>query len=992
MSLPYPDELKHSNDNYALADVNSIRGKQTAADKTARNTIPADKRKFQCEVIVGTERHLYISADLSDTAWQNDGNWIVTKHGVYIADSIAERDAITAANRMKSAQVFIGSTRYTYMSNDVSDTEWIKPENWEEAATNKQVISSYKSIYVNNVSGSNIAGDGTSGNQYATLERALEDIENTVLGFTVAIFLQSSDTPYVVDFDYIKKILSTIDVTFAYDYALTIKGESVIVESTNITSSNHFEKSIDMSMISANEIRGYCIGSRSHILESNTDGSIVVCPEDGLTNGSNFVSRYGAIIKPTTAYGSNLTFDLGAGSSLVNFDNIIIETNTTAELLLKCSLTDCILRSVGGLSNARPIYDGSFQFNNLLLENFIIDTERKVYGNNLSVLSTDDFPSKTIIGGGSVIAGNLAVVGGECGIGVNSAGGVKIGGGYNDAYSAYFKNITGGIFRFLSNNGKISISGNKTLPVVCRGAQRLLTLDESDGENNNLFPFGCKLSLDKVILGDIPTNIEQPYIDLVKNTNINIPGVTDVAPTLVNDTVIGNFPTITFKHTDDIGFFKHVKVATIGSSSMEGAGAESYREIERQLIKFLDEKCESYELHQLAVGGYTSRNILPDWYGTPITTNNITHAVKRLEADIVVCFLASNDVNSGYSQTEMSQNWEYIYKEARAYNAKMIVMDVNPVDSWSADAAKQLDQIDQSVMLSSTYSENFIPHFADVANNDVTWISQYYSDGTHANRILHLKWGALIMQQLQKLMLLSANCESIEIYRKEAGSYELYAEIEPWQKEYIDTNTTALSSYDYKARYVVRGGTPMALSNELSIISQSTTKQSNYLNIDLYGNSSDPGVNNVSNSLGAIVALVDPDGNATPYSIENITGSGGTAGQYEYTKLNKRFWAGSLSRGFYNASDVEYDTLTISGFDANQDVTVHITGSKITLSSFYMSDYRVNGEVQQLWNAANHKNYKTFETQADADGKITIDYKASEGKSNGYLAAIVVKY
>lgn len=87
--LKFPDILRHKNNNYALVDIEDVRGGcMPVADETARNSIPIDKRKLRMIVSYndGSQEvtKKYLGADVLDINWSNNVYWedIVTSTGV----------------------------------------------------------------------------------------------------------------------------------------------------------------------------------------------------------------------------------------------------------------------------------------------------------------------------------------------------------------------------------------------------------------------------------------------------------------------------------------------------------------------------------------------------------------------------------------------------------------------------------------------------------------------------------------------------------------------------------------------------------------------------------------------------------------------------------------------------------------------------------------------------------------------------------------------
>lgn len=76
MAINFPDILSHENQNYAIVDVNQLRGLATVNNITERNNIPQDKRLLGSIVsIVGDIAYHYRGATISDSDWSNNLNW-----------------------------------------------------------------------------------------------------------------------------------------------------------------------------------------------------------------------------------------------------------------------------------------------------------------------------------------------------------------------------------------------------------------------------------------------------------------------------------------------------------------------------------------------------------------------------------------------------------------------------------------------------------------------------------------------------------------------------------------------------------------------------------------------------------------------------------------------------------------------------------------------------------------------------------------------------
>jgi len=91
MALFYPDILEHNNPNNPLMDDGQLAGSlRIVADKTARNSIPLDKRKVGA-LVNWTENSVlvvkkYAGSDVTDLNWQDDANWVDINHPFFSTD------------------------------------------------------------------------------------------------------------------------------------------------------------------------------------------------------------------------------------------------------------------------------------------------------------------------------------------------------------------------------------------------------------------------------------------------------------------------------------------------------------------------------------------------------------------------------------------------------------------------------------------------------------------------------------------------------------------------------------------------------------------------------------------------------------------------------------------------------------------------------------------------------------------------------------------
>lgn len=187
------------------------------------------------------------------------------------------------------------------------------------------------------------------------------------------------------------------------------------------------------------------------------------------------------------------------------------------------------------------------------------------------------------------------------------------------------------------------------------------------------------------------------------------------------------------------------KIVVLGSSTAAGAGPSSVEKAWVWLYSdYLKQKDTRFEVVNLAVGGYTTYDILPT--GTQIPTGinetidlnrNITKAIA-LNADGIIVNMPSNDANMGYSVNNQIANFHLIVDAAKMANIPIWICSVQPRDFGNNTNALNI----QLSMLSALPQEfpdimiDFWNGLANASGNDI--LSQYDSgDGIHLNDAGH---------------------------------------------------------------------------------------------------------------------------------------------------------------------------------------------------------------------------------------------------------------
>ena len=184
-----------------------------------------------------------------------------------------------------------------------------------------------------------------------------------------------------------------------------------------------------------------------------------------------------------------------------------------------------------------------------------------------------------------------------------------------------------------------------------------------------------------------------------------------------------------------------INIVILGSSTAYGAGAtprdSSWVNRYRKYVKGINSKIN---IINLAVGGYTTYNILPDDFKPiknrplPSVGHNITRALN-LSPTAIIINLPSNDASRGYSISEQISNYKIINRIADSACIPLWVATTQPCNRDS------LTIISLKEMRDSTYSiwgNNAIDFWTEIANDNGKIIKKFDSgDGVHLNNAGH---------------------------------------------------------------------------------------------------------------------------------------------------------------------------------------------------------------------------------------------------------------
>lgn len=191
---------------------------------------------------------------------------------------------------------------------------------------------------------------------------------------------------------------------------------------------------------------------------------------------------------------------------------------------------------------------------------------------------------------------------------------------------------------------------------------------------------------------------------------------------------------------------KRYKIVVLGSSTAAGAGPTSVDNAWVWMYRdYLTQHDTRYYVENLAVGGYTTYDILPA--GTTIpggvsetidVNRNVTKAIA-LNADGIIVNMPSNDSNMGYPKDDQIANLTLVRNTALAASIPTWICTVQPRD-FGANTTALAIHTEMVTALPTAFPGYFIDFWTGLANaagNDI--LAAYDSgDGVHMNNAGHL--------------------------------------------------------------------------------------------------------------------------------------------------------------------------------------------------------------------------------------------------------------
>lgn len=189
---------------------------------------------------------------------------------------------------------------------------------------------------------------------------------------------------------------------------------------------------------------------------------------------------------------------------------------------------------------------------------------------------------------------------------------------------------------------------------------------------------------------------------------------------------------------------KRFKIVVLGSSTAAGTGPSSTANAWVWLYTdYLKQKDTRFDITNLAVGGYTTYDILPTGTAIPSgvsetidVARNITKAIS-LNADGIIVNMPSNDANMGYTVGMQMDNFNLLNATAQANSIPIWFCNVQP-RNFAIGSNSMNIQLQMANQIPTTFSSNYIDFWTTLANSDGT-INPLYNagDGVHLNDAGH---------------------------------------------------------------------------------------------------------------------------------------------------------------------------------------------------------------------------------------------------------------
>jgi len=238
-----------------------------------------------------------------------------------------------------------------------------------------------------------------------------------------------------------------------------------------------------------------------------------------------------------------------------------------------------------------------------------------------------------------------------------------------------------------------------------------------------------------------------------------------------------------------------VKAVVLGSSTAAGTGASVpdsawVNRFQAEYAKNLADGKDTTVIN-LAVGGYVTYKVMPTDYTPPAgkptsdPDHNVTKALSFLP-DVIIINLPTNDIGSGYSETEFMTNLRFLYHYIKGAGVKACITTTQPRSQFDFTQRQMLRELVDSI--NNNFKTDAINFWDDIATND----GQYNlkpevnsGDGVHVN-----DWGhRLLFQRARAANVFAVNAALPLALVSFEAHWQNSAAIIQWQTESEEENT-----------------------------------------------------------------------------------------------------------------------------------------------------------------------------------------------------------
>lgn len=176
-------------------------------------------------------------------------------------------------------------------------------------------------------------------------------------------------------------------------------------------------------------------------------------------------------------------------------------------------------------------------------------------------------------------------------------------------------------------------------------------------------------------------------------------------------------------------------IVLLNGSNGAGWGATTYDSAYAgRYAAYLTGLKPAWSLVNLSVAGYTTYNIMPTGYNTPAgrskvdTSHNITKVLALKPACFILCMLG-NDIAYGYSETEIKNNLDSLYRWATRAGIKTWVVNAPPRNT---DSPAQTEvRLSLNAWILSHFAGRAIDYYDGLGVNGKFYPEMHNGDGIH---------------------------------------------------------------------------------------------------------------------------------------------------------------------------------------------------------------------------------------------------------------------